>query len=444
MPNRPNIVLIMSDQQRPDSLACYGNCFVDTPNVDALSSAGVTFLDAFTPFPLCTPARAAMWTGMMPSFHGILDCVYGIDDAFLLSPRPRTVFDAMSAAGYEVAYFGKWHLGGARPEAMDHWHAFNSGGGHWIDGFQATQDGEYMPYHQTERMLAFLRSRPANSKPLFAVQSYYPPHEPYTAPTAWLEQYRNKGIFRPGYYAGVSAVDECVGKITRALADSELADDTMVIYTSDHGEHFNYRAKNNKSTGHDDSIRIPLIISGPKASAVGKRVSGAAGLEDLTPTILELAGIPCDPDLHGRSLVPSLKAGASTGAKRYLVQNVEDFRPYSRWDELMAGVYLPDSRSHRSPDGEWDRQRALWTLEHKLILSESGNHALFDLILDPEEELNLFGAPRPDNYNQYQHYPSQHALTVTLINALLEECERVEDAWGAELGRSVLDSLSGA
>jgi arylsulfatase A-like enzyme len=441
MTKRPNIVLIMSDQQRPDSLACYGNCFVDTPNVDALAAGGVTFMDAFTPFPLCTPARAALWTGMMPSFHGIMDCVYGIDDAFFASPRPQTVFDAMSAAGYEVAYFGKWHLGGAQPDAMDHWHAFNSGGGHWIDGFQATQDGEYMPYRQTERMLALLRSRPVDSKPLFVVQSYYPPHEPYTAPAAWLERYRNKGIFRPGYYAGVSAVDECVGNITRALSDSGMAHDTMVIYTSDHGEHFNYRAKNNKSTGHDDSIRIPLIISGPKALAAGERVVGAAGLEDLTPTILELAGIPEDLSLHGRSLVRSLNTGEPTGGERYLIQNVEDFRLYAHWDELMAGVYLPDARSQRSPDGEWDRQRALWTPQHKLILSDAGNHALFNLELDPEEELNLFGAPRSDTYNQYQHYPSQHALTVELINALLEECDRVDDTWGMALGRSVLEVL---
>ena len=91
MSDRPNILVILSDQQRSDSLACYGNVFVHSPNIDRLASEGVRFLDAFTPFPLCTPARASLWTGTYPHLHDIMDCVYGIDDAFERSPatRPR-------------------------------------------------------------------------------------------------------------------------------------------------------------------------------------------------------------------------------------------------------------------------------------------------------------------------------------------------------------------
>ena len=383
MPDQPNILLIMSDQQRPDSIACYGNCFVDTPNVDALAARGVRFVDAFTPFPLCTPARAALWTGMMPTFHGITDCVYGIDDAFYASPRPGTVIDWMSAAGYETAYFGKWHLGGAQPATADHWDAFNSGGGHWVDGYQNSQNGEYVPYRQTDSMISYLESRADATRPLFAVQAYYPPHEPYTAPAAWMARYRNKGIFRPGYYAGVSAVDECLGHIVQCLERTGMADNTVIIYTSAHGEHFNYRAKLNKTTGHDESIRIPLIIAGAGATRIDAQVSGAVGLEDISPTILDLAGVAAPHEFHGQSLVPQLRTDETHGKDQYLVQNVEDFRTYPRWEELMRGVYLPDARSYRSPDHEWDRQRALWTHTHKLILSEHGNHALFDLRADP-------------------------------------------------------------
>ena len=119
------------------------------------------------------------------------------------------------------------------------------------------------------------------------------------------------------------------------------------------------------------------------------------------------------------------------------MQNTEDFRSFEVWDRLMsAGGYPANSRSHRSADGEWDRQRALWTPGAKLILSEHGNHALFDLERDPEEELNLFGAPRPDFFNQYTHFPDQTARTARLTRMLREEARRVGDDWGAALAAS--------
>ena len=436
MSDRPNILVILTDQQRSDSLACYGNVFVRSPNLDRLASEGVRFLDAFTPFPLCTPARASLWTGTYPHLHDIMDCVYGIDDAFERSPAPTTVFDRLSEAGYLVGYFGKWHLGEARPARIDHWDATNSEEGHWIGGI------EYIPDSQTRRMVDFLQGLRGERRPFFLVQSYRPPHEPYTAPERDLRLYRGKGIFRPGYYASVTALDRCVGEILKTLEDIGALKDTLVIYTSDHGEHFNYRARNNKSTGHDDSIRIPLIAAWPGRVVSGTVVPGAVGLQDVTPTLLDFAGCECPDYLHGRSLRPLMEEAGGQGGERYYVQNTEDFRSFEVWDRLMsAGGYPADSRSHRSPDGEWDRQRALWTPGAKLILSEHGNHALFDLERDPEEELNLFGAPRPDFFNQYTHFPDQTERTTRLTRMLHEEAQRVGDEWGAALAVSVLDAL---
>ena len=436
MSERPNIVVILSDQQRSDSLACYGNVFVRSPNIDRLASQGVRFIDAFTPFPLCTPARASLWTGTWPHLHGIMDCVYGIDDAFERSPAPTTVFDRLSEAGYLVGYFGKWHLGDARPARIDHWDATNSEEGHWIEG------REYIPEAQTRRMIDWLRELRGERRPFFLVQAYRPPHEPYTAPERDLRLYRGKGIFRPGYYASVSALDRSVGEILEALDDIGARDDTLVIYTSDHGEHFNYRARNNKSTGHDDSIRIPLVAAWPGRVVPGKTVPGAVGLQDLTPTLLDFADCEIPDCLHGRSLRSLLERGDGRGGERYYVQNTEDFRSFEVWDRLMsAGGYPANSRSHRSPDREWDRQRALWTPGAKLILSEHGNHALFDLERDPEEELNLFGAPRPDFFDQYTHFPDQAARTARLAQMLREEAQRIGDEWGAALAASVLDVL---
>ena len=188
MPDRPNFLVILTDQQRSDSLACYGNVFVHTPNIDRLASEGVRFLDAFTPFPLCTPARASLWTGTYPHLHDIMDCVYGIDDAFERSPAPATLFDRLSEAGYLVAYFGKWHLGDARPLHIDHWDATSSEEGHWVDG------KEYIPEAQTRRAIDFLRGLRGERRLFFLVQAYRPPHEPYTAPERDMQLYRGKGI----------------------------------------------------------------------------------------------------------------------------------------------------------------------------------------------------------------------------------------------------------
>ena len=436
MSDRPNILVILTDQQRSDSLACYGNVFVRSPNLDRLASEGVRFLDAFTPFPLCTPARASLWTGTYPHLHDIMDCVYGIDDAFERSPAPTMVFERLSETGYLVGYFGKWHLGDARPARIDHWDATNSEEGHWVDG------REYIPDSQTRRMLDFLRDLRGERRPFFLVQSYRPPHEPYTAPERDLRLYRGKGIFRPGYYASVTALDRCVGEIMKTLEETGARDETLVIYTSDHGEHFNYRARNNKSTGHDDSIRVPLIAAWPGRVVSGTVVPGAVGLQDVTPTLLDFAGCEIPDYLHGRSLRSLMEEAGGRGGGRYYVQNTEDFRSFETWDRLMsAGGYPANSRSHRSPDGEWDRQRALWTPGAKLILSEHGNHALFDLERDPEEEMNLFGAPRADFFHQYTHFPEQTENTVRLTRMLHEEAQRVGDEWGAALAVSVLDAL---
>ena len=288
----------MSDQQRTDSLACYGNVFVHSPNIDRLASEGVRFLDGFSPYPLCTPARAALWTGTYPHLHGIMDCVYGIADAFESSPVPTTVFDRLSKAGYLVGYFGKWHLGERRPASMDHWDATDSAEGHWVTG------RDYIPEAQTRRMNEFLQRLRGEKRPFFLVQSYRPPHEPYTAPERDMCLYRGKGIFRPGYYASVTALDRCVGDILKTLEQIGARGNTLVIYTSDHGESMGRRGLWGKFTLYEESAAVPLILAGPDVP-VGQSTSDPVTLVDCHPTILEAVGVEAesgDADLPGRSL----------------------------------------------------------------------------------------------------------------------------------------------
>ena len=445
MTTPPNILFIMSDQQRPDSLGCYGNCFINSPNIDALAAGGAVFDKAFTVFPLCTPARATIWTGLYPHINNITDVCSQIDDCFAWGDYPTTIFSRLKAVGYQIGYFGKWHLGGARPDGVDTWSAFNSGGGHWVDGRQSFQGGTYLPQVQIDEMIDHIDSAKDHDAPFFLVQSYYPPHEPYTTEKRYMDLYRGKGIFRPGYYAAVTVLDDCVGRILGALDRNGLTHDTVVIYTSDHGEHFNYRAKLNKTTGHDDSIRIPFIVSWPGHIDPGLRSDEPVGLQDVVPTLLDLAGAALAELIHGESLMPSVLNQARVQRTHFYVQNVEDFRTMDDWNQILKEdkVYLPSGRNYRSDTGEWDRQRALWTPELKLVLSEEGRHLLYDLNVDQEEELNLYGAPKFDFYNQYQHIPDSSATCRRLTNLLRAEALAVQDSFGVTLADRVLTELDG-
>ena len=181
IPSRPNIVLVMTDQQRRDSLHCYGNRFTETPETSRMAANGMCFDTALTPWPVCTPARATAWTGTYPSTHRVIDNLYGVDNAFAThSAVKTTVFDALQSAGYATAHFGKWHLGEAPPPFFDHWEeSFNSRQGHWIDG---KLDGIYRPDRATDAAIDWIAGRADQDRPFALLLSFYPPHDPYSAP----------------------------------------------------------------------------------------------------------------------------------------------------------------------------------------------------------------------------------------------------------------------
>ncbi len=424
-----NFLVIMTDQQRMDSLGCYGNIFVRTPHLDRLAAEGARFQNAFTPFAICTPARASTWTGVYPHRHAIVDCCYNIDYAFDEADVPYLLFDALKSAGYETAYLGKWHLGDAKPACIDTWDAFNSLGGHWVDGRQAFQDGVYKPAVQTAQAIAFLKARVHSKKPFLLVQSYYPPHDPYSAPTEFYEPYRGKGVPFAGYYAAVSALDHYVGEMIDVLRETGLESRTLVIFCSDHGDTFLYRGgTDHKATCHDDFIRIPLVFWGPGLIPQQRVVAGAAGLQDVMPTILDYAGIDTPSHVQGASLRPVIdKTGV--GRTLYYIENTTD----TRSEETLAAMFSMRFNGRAHPDPGRIDQRAIWTPKHKLVLSNDGKHLLYDLSIDPEEEYNLFGAPRRNAQNEYLHFPDQRPVVRTLIDLLDAEARRLDDAFGVAL-----------
>jgi arylsulfatase A-like enzyme len=411
VPDRPNLVLIMSDQQRYDSLQCNGNKFAETPCLDELATEGARFTKCFTPWPVCTPARASMWTGVYPHAHGVIENVYGIDNALQTVSRvPTTVFDLLKRAGYTTAYFGKWHLGEKNPGVFDVWDGFNSLGGHWVGGIT---DGQYKPDVQTDRCIEYLRSVAKRRQPFVMVQGYYPPHDPFTAPRRFYEPYRRKGVPFPGYYAAVSNIDYNTGRIVRAIDELGLKENTMIVFFSDHGETFLYREEGeHKFVCHDESIRVPMIVRWPGHVRPGMVLDPIVGLEDLMPTMLDVAGCPRPEYLHGRSIRPSLEGGALGPRDAYYVENV----------------------THRSRYV----QRCIRTDDWKLILSQNGPHSLYNLVDDPEEELDVFDTPRDDSMKQFAHLPSYRLQIRQLAAIMRAHAQRLDDAIGVSLADGIL------
>lgn len=416
---KPNIIMLMSDQQRWDTLGCNGNTFVSTPNLDQLANEGACFENSFTPWPVCAPARATMWTGVYPHQHRVTFNVYDMGNVFNdISREKRTVFECLKSVGYTTAYFGKWHLGEGDPGMFDVWDGFNSYGGHWVDG---KRDGKYKPDAQTDRLIEFLRQQTQSGKPFIAVNGYYPPHDPFTAPQEFYEPYRGKGVPFAGYYAAVSALDHNVGRVMAALDELGLRQNTILIYFSDHGETFNYRDKvAHKFICYEEAIKVPLIISWPEKIKAGRVIQQMVGLQDLMPTVLDWAGLEIPDHLHGESLVPLLEGQSIEWREAYYVQNVT----------------LPHNVE----------QRCIRTNDWKLILNDwprnvvgyDCSNSLFDLKNDPEEELNLYNTPRKDDHNQYEHFPPFTDVIIELATLLKKLATEYEDPLGCYLADNCL------
>ncbi len=408
---KPNIIFIMTDQQRWDSLACNGNDFASTPNIDALAAQGVRCTNSFTPWPVCSPARATVWTGVYPHKHKVQFNVYGIENAFEeYSDVKTTLFHILRDTGYKTAYFGKWHLGEGDPGMFDVWRGFNSLGGHWVD---AKPNGVYKPDQQTDQLIDFMGSSAKSDRPFFATIGYYPPHDPYTAPERFYALYRNRGVPYAGYYAAVSAIDHCVGRIITTLTELGIAENTIVLYFSDHGDTFFYREEGeHKFVCHEEAIRVPLIVKWPERIQGDSVLPQVVGLQDLMPTVLDWIELEIPEGLHGSSFAPLLDGDGSNWREHYYVQNITFTSKYPE-------------RCIRSKD--W--KLILNTLSRK----RPSRNLLYNLGKDPEEELNIYDTPREDKHDRFRHVTPSTETIAELAHKLRAQARQIKDDLGIEL-----------
>ncbi len=410
---QPNIVFLFSDQQRWDTCGCYGQPLPVTPNLDRMAAEGVRFEHAFTCQPVCGPARAALQTGRYPAE---IDCH---TNHRRLPPGEPTLAHYLSATGYDTAYIGKWHLASCGPrEGPDdfrtrpvppdrrggyrYWLAsdtleFTSHGydGHMFDGDGNRRDfpaGRFRADAQTDWVIDYLRTR-QDGQPFFLFVSYIEPHHQndhghYEGPVGSKTRFRDfvtpgdlegtAGDWReeyPDYLGCIHSLDANVGRIRAALAERGLADNTLVVYTSDHGSHFKTRNDEYKRSCHDGCIRVPLVACGPGFRG-GRTVTDLVSLIDLPPTLLAAAGTAIPAVMRGQPLQPLLAGDRSERPPEVFVQISESQCGRAiRTDKWKYSVQAP---------GEAGRDR-----ESPVYVEAF----LYDLEHDPHERCNLVADP---------------------------------------------------
>ena len=365
----PNVLFIITDQQRYDTLGARGNPVLHTPNLDRLCREGVRFDQAYCTQAICSPARASIFSGLFPHSHGIQENLYGVEDAFEM-PEYRmnaTWIHLLRSAGYRTGYVGKWHLGDLAPKCFDEWLGFNSLLSHWMGEFEHSR---YRSDQETDQGLDFLERN--RREPFMLIQSYYPPHTPYTAPEEYVRLYRDTDLRPAEYYGAVSDIDMNVGRLLDRLDDLGLRENTLVIFMSDHGDHFGARPGGaHKRSAYDDCARVPLVIRCPGVFEGGRVDRFLTSDVDLMPTILAVTGVEPPEGLQGVSLL-SEERGASCSL---VIENAE---AVDESEEITIN------------------SRAVVTETRKLILREGPvlNSTLlaelYDRAADPLETENIF------------------------------------------------------
>jgi choline-sulfatase len=458
---KPNILLIMSDEHNPHVTGAYGNKVVQTPNMDALAAGGVTFDGHYCNSPLCVPSRASFTSCKYPSRVSTWSNSCELPTADIPS-LPRM----MNAAGYESFLCGKMHYDYTRR------YGFTEIGGNFNDNFKtgkgkrraANQTTEtevsnrFAQFHPgpknpvlehdkkvTAGTLDFLSKRQATDKPFFLLAGYLAPHFPLVVPEEYYEKYKGKvdmptippGFFdtlplnykllragfeelnvpeqtvqtgRELYYGMVDWIDNEIGKVLAKLRENqELADNTIIIYTSDHGENMGEHGMWWKSCMYEQASRVPLIVNYPKRWAGGQRRSGASGHVDLVQTVVDLGGGKTPADWNGDSMVGRL----------------DD--PHHAWKDYAVSEYYAENIGAgytMSRSGNWK-----YTYHAQIDATHPAERQLFDLSTDPGEFTNL--ADRPEHAQRIadMHQRMLAEVRATDFNAT-EQKARKELAYG--------------
>jgi len=398
--SRPNVIVVLPDQWRAQAFGFAGDPNVETPNLDRFARESLVCVNAVAGMPVCCPSRASLLTGQRPLTHGVF-----MNDV-PLNPRAVTLAKVLSAAGYDTAYIGKWHLNGgdrtgfiprADRQGFAYWkalectHDYNHSL-YYADGPEKHQWPGYDAIAQTEDAARYLRDHAVADKPFFLFLAWGPPHSSRErAPAKYTARYDPKKlVLRPNvpaatsvaarqmlatYYAHCSALDGCFGALWSALKNTGLEANTLLIFSSDHGDLLGSQGGQAKQQPYDEAIRVPLLLHWPAGlGPAERRPEALICLEDLMPTILSLCQVPVPGSVEGTDYSDYLRGGRDPSDGAVLISCV-------------------------APFGEWPRQaggreyRGVRTARYTFVRDLKGPWLLFDDTEDPYQQVNLVGRP---------------------------------------------------
>ena len=404
---KPNVVFILTDDQGVWAAGCYGNQEIRTPNIDKLAREGMRFSNFFVATPVCSPSRATLLTGRIPSQHGVHDWIKGGNtgpEAAEYIERELCYTDVLAQHGWTCGISGKWHLGASQipQHGFSHWYVHQRGGGPYY-GAPMVRDGElitepgYVTDKITDDALAFLRRHANDASPFYLSVHYTAPHSPWDChPQDIVDSYDgcafdscpqesrhpwavsltdwclgNREMLK-GYFAAVTAMDANVGRILDALDDLGVRSNTLVVFASDNGfscGHHGFWGKGNGTEPrnmYENSIRVPFIASHTGRIPTGKVQPAMVSAYDFMPTLLDYLGLPSAEEREsvGRSFLPSLLGRSDEGR-----QNVVIYDEYGNTRMVRTADW---KYVHRYPDGA---------------------NELWDLRNDPDERHDLIDDP---------------------------------------------------
>lgn len=450
--NKPNIIFYFSDQQRWDTIGCYGQELDITPNLDKLAEEGVVFDEAYTAQPVCGPCRAMFQTGKYPTQIGC----YKNDIALPL--KVKTLADYLYEAGYDAGYVGKWHLASEtleNGEVIDYtvtaipperrggykgfWRAsdileFTS---HGYDGYVFDENMnkcEFKGYRVdciTDFALEYIEQQKGD-KPFFMTISHIEPHHQndrnrYEGPEGSKETFKDfklpgdlaalKGNAEneyPDYLGCCKSLDDNLGRIIAKLKEKGVYENTVIVYSSDHGSHFKTRNKDKNLNGADDykrschsgCLHVPLVIAGPGYRG-GKRVKELVSTASLPKTFLAMAGVNVGEKMVGENLY-DVAFGDISNRKNQIFAQISESRVGRciRTDKYLYSVFAPDKNGYEYADSTIYEEDFLYDLEkdpyelnnlvkdtgYKEVRAELAERLKYEMKLAGEEEPIIIAA----------------------------------------------------
>lgn len=427
---KPNLLFVFADQLRSMELGCYGGTGANTPNLDRLAREGCLYSNAVSTYPVCSPYRAMLMSGNMPMKNGMIS-----NDHLMRNPTP-CIAEVFRDNGYQTGYIGKWHIDGRgrnqpipeqRRLGFDFWRGYECTHNYFNSNYfhqnetTPRQWEDYDALSQTNAACDFIGNNP---DPFCLFLSWGPPHDPYIAPQAYMDRFNpdelhlrenvdhfefaeamwanctiaapptlkdkrvsahrdlrdpsNQSIrkWTQGYLAALEVLDDCMGKLLLSLERNGQLDNTIIVFTSDHGDMLGSHRQIGKQTPFEESLSVPFIVRYPPKVTAARSTDTLLTPVDIMPTLLSLAGLPL-PGVDGIDLSRSASANLNQGRSEALIMKMT--HGGNNW--LVNGT--PPWRGVRSQEFTYARRSDT----HEPWL-------LFDLKADPLQVQNLVHEPR--------------------------------------------------